>query len=84
MYNYNGEAQSFVQNHISGGFFLAVLPYCSDLHTARQQALLYNISDQFISNRYDGHIDQRDSIRKVSVQSPNGNLELTCDHYQWK
>lgn len=84
MYNYDGEAQSFVQNHISGGFFLAVLPHCSDLQTARQQALLYNISDQFISNRYDGHIDQRDSIRKVSVQSPNGNLELTCDHYQWK
>ncbi len=84
MFNYDGDAQSFVQNHISGGFFLAVLNPCTDLQTARQQTRLYSISDQFISNRYDGHIDQRDSIRKVSVKSPNGNLELVCDHYQWK
>lgn len=89
MDHYCGPAQSFVQNNVSGGFFLQLKSGCT-----RNEFLdcinQIKISDCWFSDRCNAHIDKRDSIRQVTVATPARTLELTWNHYlpssvsQWR
>jgi len=80
MFNYEGEAKRFTQNHVSGGFFVHV---CSDikLHEFTDIVKSFKIKEKWISDGINAHVDQRDSIRKVSVETVDKKLSLCWNHY---
>lgn len=80
MDHYDGPPQSFVQNHVSGGFYLEVLEG-KTLEAAEQYAGKIRIKDEFVSDRCNGHIDERDAIRKVAVSLPDSEIRMEWNHY---
>ena len=80
MDHYDGPPQSFVQNHVSGGFYLEVLEG-KTLEEAEQYAGKIRITDEFVSDRCNGHIDERDAIRKVAVSLPDSEIRMEWNHY---
>ncbi len=80
MLNYEGEAKRFIQNHISGGFFIYA---CSELALIDfiELAKNFSIGEEWISDRINAHVDRRDSIRKVTVDMNGKTLSLYWNHY---
>ncbi len=80
MLNYDGMARRFTQNHVSGGFFL----YAASEITLTEfidQINDLEVVEEWISDGVNAHVDQRDSIRKVSVACSSEQLELSWNHY---
>jgi hypothetical protein len=80
MYNYDGKAKRFTQNHISGGFFLHV---ASNMSLSEFIASLKDITieERWIAEGITAHVDQRDSLRMVSVSGLGKDLSLGWEHY---
>ena len=80
MLNYEGETKRFVQNHICGGFFIYV---CSEfaLSDFIESVNNFSIREEWISDKMNAHVDQRDSIRRVTVDMNGRILSLCWNHY---
>jgi hypothetical protein len=83
MYNCDGKAQRYTQNHISGGFFIFLKEKqeINSLKDFLRLAKAIKINEKWTPDRMNAHIDKRDSIREVTVTLPDQELKLGWDHY---
>ncbi len=76
----DGSPQSFVQSHVCGGFYLEVLAGIP-LGRAEREIAEIHFDDRFVSDRCNGHVDDRDAIRETSVVSHGKRLSLRWNQY---